>query len=163
MDNVRAAFFQFPQSERVNCNWQDMAVSASHVFLSVSTIGTSELQHFVQVLRTPEQKSFQFPQSERVNCNGIAPPIPNARRVLSVSTIGTSELQLSNRERECKSRHLSVSTIGTSELQRTELGQRALQTLDFQFPQSERVNCNASVRAAADVATRSFSFHNRNE
>ena len=62
------ALFQFPQSERVNCNLMEQVTAQGKELLSVSTIGTSELQPDEVVRRA---RSF----------------------LLSVSTIGTSELQ----------------------------------------------------------------------
>ena len=86
--------FQFPQSERVNCNTRSQSYREHSLTLSVSTIGTSELQHFDQVLFSCTRKCFQFPQSERVNCNAVLRRGSEIPRTLSVSTIGTSELQL---------------------------------------------------------------------
>ena len=192
--------FQFPQSERVNCNSYRACRRQTRFVLSVSTIGTSELQRNGRSVSRCARNNFQFPQSERVNCNQLqlmlhnadififqfpqservncnfacthvtaitsAFQFPQSERVncnwvrssarisdsqLSVSTIGTSELQLVL-QRTHRNPHaiLSVSTIGTSELQLARGSSKISSALRFQFPQSERVNCNAQKRLLAD-------------
>ena len=156
--------FQFPQSERVNCNNAPYCFTIrSKSKLSVSTIGTSELQ-------LPEQLDRSL-----------------LLKWLSVSTIGTSELQLLERALAGERDALSVSTIGTSELQLITQRAWGVVYMDFQFPQSERVNCNEEEssrlfygnylsvstigtselqRAHSRIAANrqgAFSFHNRNE
>ena len=78
--------------------------------LSVSTIGTNELQLvFVQFERFPHDV-FQFPQSERMSCNNF-------------QTAFDAHLAV----------HLSVSTIGTNELQQVVGGLLAREALSFSF------------------------------
>ena len=62
-------FFQFPLSERTNCNYRAPARGDAIILLSVSSIGTNELQHEVEI----------FDRALTEN--------------LSVSSIGTNELQ----------------------------------------------------------------------
>ena len=142
-NNLRM-FFQFPLSERTNCNQKCFAESGNCGNLSVSSIGTNELQLYFD--------------SERASAS-----------CLSVSSIGTNELQpatdtealapstsfsfLYRNERTATepppnsvpmSPCLSVSSIGTNELQHKSLFQRDNRAHHFQFPLSERTNCNAS-------------------
>ena len=101
---------------------------------------------------------FQFPQSERVNCNPRTGRTRTRCARLSVSTIGTSELQ-PHVVRDCRRRDvLSVSTIGTSELQQNENKSINNFVASFQFPQSERVNCNQQQTAGHLIKTFSFQF-----
>jgi len=110
--------FQFPLSERTNCNFDDEYVPDDCRF------------------------DFQFPLSERTNCNGYKVYRALLTQTLSVSSIGTNELQraadrqcfaacrafsfLYRNERTatrqvgrilCTHAQLSVSSIGTNELQ----------------------------------------------
>ena len=62
--------------------------------LSVSTIGTNELQHPTGAQFSNQRVVFQFPQSERMSCNKNVITILKQAAELSVSTIGTNELQL---------------------------------------------------------------------
>ena len=205
--------FQFPQSERTNCNELNVSHKRSLIFLSVSTIGTNELQHQCPHCRCRANDNFQFPQSERTNCN-LQRRFHRRRNLrLSVSTIGTNELQLgvpvseladlygtfsfhNRNERTATNLDnftpfptdlLSVSTIGTNELQPLLDAPRYRDLGRFQFPQSERTNCNSTkpdrqIRerqlSVSTIGTnelqridafyllalfRTFSFHNRNE
>ena len=134
-----ALVFQFPQSERTNCNHNALVVLVVIGNLSVSTIGTNELQPDSVAASACARASFQFPQSERTNCNrAYADWNVDAWR-LSVSTIGTNELQPLS----------SVLTIA--------------QKFYFQFPQSERTNCNLTLSVSPNDSINAFSFHNRNE
>ena len=58
---------------------------------------------------------------------------------------------------------LSVSTIGTNELQPRGAAHLQGNQTTFQFPQSERTNCNVSFDATKPALVIAFSFHNRNE
>jgi len=181
--------FQFPLSERTNCNPTQQKnqhsktrsfsflyrnertatritarVNIARSWLSVSSIGTNELQLEIDLNRKAADMLFQFPLSERTNCNHLSYcdqrvlsifQFPLSERtncnlktsraiarkeMLSVSSIGTNELQLPRiaPHRRLAS-PLSVSSIGTNELQRG-------QPLWF-----------------GDVRTRAFSFLYRNE
>ena len=255
-------FFQFPLSERTNCNAAESPLSLRatiafsflyrnertatrrtarvrdrHRALSVSSIGTNELQLAAKYTRSPAARCFQFPLSERTNCNHQVLQLAdlaglpfsflyrnertatdaasatilkistfsflyrNERTAtlfkrtnsafdacLSVSSIGTNELQL--RCRRCGSwcivlsvssigtnelqldvaadrmRHtslLSVSSIGTNELQRVHRSKIIFQNDHFQFPLSERTNCNVAQRAVQFHLLCAFSFLYRNE
>jgi len=87
--------FQFPLSERTNCNYNPANPAIIARSLSVSSIGTNELQPFRDLYIM------------------LLPPF------LSVSSIGTNELQHQAREQRAQAQiDLSVSSIGTNELQR---------------------------------------------
>jgi len=110
-------FFQFPLSERTNCNASTLKPNANF-------------------------NCFQFPLSERTNCNKCcAIPLRLMRRSFSflyrnerTATHGCVQVI----ERDLR---LSVSSIGTNELQQFFGGMfTAIQ--HFQFPLSERTNCN---------------------
>jgi len=58
---------------------------------------------------------------------------------------------------------LSVSSIGTNELQRLLLRLRMLLLVGFQFPLSERTNCNFWHELLKNSNLKSFSFLYRNE
>jgi len=60
--------FQFPLSERTNCNSNAVNVTEAGTELSVSSIGTNELQQKISV-GANDARHFQFPLSERTNCN----------------------------------------------------------------------------------------------
>ena len=98
---IHALAFQFPLSERTNCNSMKSCANCAQGILSVSSIGTNELQH----------------DQER---------IPARRHLdLSVSSIGTNELQLRIHRTKLFLRvELSVSSIGTNELQLIALHQK---------------------------------------
>jgi len=66
---AKRSFFQFPLSERTNCN----KIHFEHGGI--------------------RKGAFQFPLSERTNCNAIAAVNDNFPIGLSVSSIGTNELQ----------------------------------------------------------------------
>ena len=163
---VTASIFQFPQSERTNCNILALSQLIPCDGLSVSTIGTNELQHDPHAQGS---KKLQLSVST-IGTNELQPvhtaAIDEISR-LSVSTIGTNELQLScrkcglshiprfqfpqsertncNSKRVWQAEHdleLSVSTIGTNELQPISSWRSMRRRLNFQFPQSERTNCN---------------------
>jgi len=110
--------------------------------LSVSSIGTNELQPRIGNRQRSVRIAFQFPLSERTNCNltddadailedgsfsflyrnertatSVDSILDSPDLILSVSSIGTNELQQQN---VCAGRgrtKLSVSSIGTNELQ----------------------------------------------
>ena len=181
--------FQFPLSERTNCNCATSKPLDSN------------------------SSRFQFPLSERTNCNTNAPRTPPAKVCafsflyrnertatlhravvnfcparLSVSSIGTNELQLAPKWRaRClatpfsflyrnertateqkflkavKPPRLSVSSIGTNELQLARADDAAAPPARFQFPLSERTNCNFKTRQTLRSPTIAFSFLYRNE
>jgi len=85
---------------------------------------------------------FQFPLSERTNCNKSAAVRAAVAIALSVSSIGTNELQLLDHEDE----FVTLRTF--SFLYRNErTATCVLRPSDhiftcFQFPLSERTNCN---------------------
>ncbi len=190
-DIEAAVSFQFPLSERTNCNNHRAAVANPVNLLSVSSIGTNELQLTNQNRRRRKmgtfsflyrnertatsvirrirhaQPVFQFPLSERTNCNTLYRLLQNLRYRLSVSSIGTNELQLIlfppwayiifsfsflYRNERTATRlpkfvrrlifQLSVSSIGTNELQRSVRDNTLDRESGFQFPLSERTNCN---------------------
>jgi len=93
LDRSAAQSFQFPLSERTNCNKQTIHRSCAAVDLSVSSIGTNELQLANNTTAPIIAMIFQFPLSERTNCNKRARVRLPQRSRLSVSSIGTNELQ----------------------------------------------------------------------
>jgi len=134
--------FQFPLSERTNCN---KALVAFHqaVFLTFSFLYRNERTATdLRASGSTWKIDFQFPLSERTNCNHRVACVCRTRRGLSVSSIGTNELQrrigsdclrkrspfsflYRNERTATRDRHhcptqspqLSVSSIGTNELQ----------------------------------------------
>ena len=107
--------------------------------------------------------SFQFPLSERTNCN---PPFERARVnpiCLSVSSIGTNELQLQAGKARDTVDALSVSSIGTNELQLMRTQKKPSSLRHFQFPLSERTNCNTKRQTRVLCPRETFSFLYRNE
>ena len=132
-------FFQFPLSERTNCNHENNA------------------------LRQDRPISFSFLyRNERTATRAIR-RTRTARQYLSVSSIGTNELQLLVCFAHCDKFHLSVSSIGTNELQRVSRVNSLPTPSCFQFPLSERTNCNKRKTDDADADVISFSFLYRNE
>ena len=114
------------------------------VDLSVSTIGTNELQHLCCLKR---RLIFAVLSVSTIGTNELQhlarhPQIWRQFH-LSVSTIGTNELQL---KKPCGlhgfGKQLSVSTIGTNELQPPYTLTQVKTCYHFQFPQSERMSCN---------------------
>ncbi len=114
--------FQFPLSERTNCNKEAEANKTQRTKLSVSSIGTNELQLHENLISHVSLVCFQFPLSERTNCNVVTPEADSIINALSVSSIGTNELQHCAGYIHCASdMTLSVSSIGTNELQPVDL------------------------------------------
>ena len=142
---------------------RNLKQTASKNNLSVSTIGTNELQRVETHSRICLGHSLSV---STIGTNELQLP-PCSRspraRALSVSTIGTNELQPRARHDRALLKRLSVSTIGTNELQLEQEQMRHTEIMNFQFPQSERMSCNFSSPSNAVTISRSFSFHNRNE
>ena len=132
-------YFQFPQSERTNCNLVASLDLASAGALSVSTIGTNELQRWTTTCGACTPKSFSFHNRNERTATGRMFLTCAPMLVLSVSTIGTNELQ-------------QISTLDFNS-----------NNTRFQFPQSERTNCNPCGRYRRRESLSPFSFHNRNE
>ncbi len=136
--------FQFPLSERTNCNRITTFARQSFAILSVSSIGTNELQHAQRSSPDKPSTDFQFPLSERTNCNTTSRARCQAYR-FSFSFLYRNERTATSRRRDRASadpvafsflyrnertatcnrlesvfymHHLSVSSIGTNELQR---------------------------------------------
>ncbi len=107
--------------------------------LSVSTIGTNELQRGIFEMRRADVIAFSFHNRNERTATALPIADLGAYGFLSVSTIGTNELQPLPREHRVPS------------------------ILAFQFPQSERTNCNVNSRYPFTALTNAFSFHNRNE
>jgi len=131
--------FQFPLSERTNCNRLRMPSQRDVQALSVSSIGTNELQPFDGSASRGPAVRFQFPLSERTNCNHAAAPLRPRRA------------------------HLSVSSIGTNELQPPTISSKSATRTPFQFPLSERTNCNFGNLSGVKSLVAAFSFLYRNE
>ncbi len=131
--------FQFPLSERTNCNAQRDTMTG--------------------VLN----EVFQFPLSERTNCNRSDEKVDEQTSELSVSSIGTNELQLLSRPFGIRKLQ-TFSFLYRNERTATQLPSvtRDARTV-FQFPLSERTNCNVVrfMRCNRDFPT--FSFLYRNE
>ena len=68
-------------------------ITNAYYALSVSSIGTNELQLLAIADHAHDNGNFQFPQSERTNCNAIVHVGSRDAAGLSVSSIGTNELQ----------------------------------------------------------------------
>ena len=156
--------FQFPQSERTNCNYLPLRFVPSAVTLSVSTIGTNELQLVLFLLLFIPLPAFSFHNRNERTATGTPRMTTQAMSPLSVSTIGTNELQQDTMTHEqAKEFALSVSTIGTNELQPNSEKFLNFAAMSFQFPQSERTNCNGPGTLCPTHLAAPFSFHNRNE
>jgi len=108
--------------------------------LSVSSIGTNELQPVIIFAGACGKLLFQFPLSERTNCNIKARINEQIQQII-----------------------LSVSSIGTNELQPLSILRSAALTCSFQFPLSERTNCNPPLRLMQPLIFLAFSFLYRNE
>ena len=169
--------FQFPQSERTNCNLSDTEKNWTLKNLSVSTIGTNELQLILPPAAVALTDAFSFHNRNERTATASNPRAVRPSKSLSVSTIGTNELQpalqkirpsqsqsfsFHNRNERTATRNerpraraddvLSVSTIGTNELQPAVQLIEPLYIRNFQFPQSERTNCNiVFVLAIIDI------------
>ncbi len=112
------ARFQFPQSERTNCN---LHLIQQRTTLSLTFSFHNRNERTATFVRRGQRAGtwrFQFPQSERTNCNFAVCFHRRLAHSLSVSTIGTNELQPK----------ITCLNFGIAML--------------FQFPQSERTNCN---------------------
>jgi len=131
--------FQFPLSERTNCNNRPQFPSSPYNRLSVSSIGTNELQLLRGWTQTRFGVVFQFPLSERTNCNVKRGGGRPGAACLSVSSIGTNELQ----------RSLDAHSVDL--------------IVTFQFPLSERTNCNRRNKTMGRHRDLPFSFLYRNE
>jgi len=160
--------FQFPLSERTNCNLRRREQKSSQIALSVSSIGTNELQLNRVIQRPAELNSFQFPLSERTNCNPTTKkrPLHSARSfsflyrnertatgipddALAIGILPFSFLYRNERTATAVAApprrqpvSLSVSSIGTNELQLRIASVAFPLRINFQFPLSERTNCN---------------------
>jgi len=66
--------FQFPLSERTNCNITFTEAPYSANFLSVSSIGTNELQHYLALLEMPELAAFSFLYRNERTATRKSPP-----------------------------------------------------------------------------------------
>ena len=132
--------FQFPLSERTNCNLQRAFVLVERLrALSVSSIGTNELQPPSSPSAITPCSIFQFPLSERTNCNHSF----NKRGVILFSSF---QFPLSERT-NCNDNPNQL--------------RRCLQ--NFQFPLSERTNCNPCQISCQGHTNPPFSFLYRNE
>jgi len=131
--------------------------------LSVSSIGTNELQLYAHTVAYENFFFFQFPLSERTNCNLAHHDAKARRRKLSVSSIGTNELQL-GRMFPDSSLPTTFSFLYRNERTATDFCQHTLcANDDFQFPLSERTNCNAWHCDCRRMVCHAFSFLYRNE
>ena len=144
---------------------------ATPACLSVSSVGSSPLQHHHRVVpgggqaafsilgrieptATPEESGvpgvseddFQYPRSDRAHCN-IWPPMRLWMNVeLSVSSVGSSPLQrLPGRHVLSPEHHLSVSSVGSSPLQHSYLHPGGRPPMIFQYPRSDRAHCNTRI------------------
>src|SRR5581483_8598023 len=123
----------------MSCNPRIAPARARCRRISVSSIGTNELQLESQRELRDWLEQFQFPLSERMSCN---------------------ELLRGEVERLQK---ISVSSIGTNELQPALRTPRSALTAQFQFPLSERMSCNNIICHGVIWRRRYFSFLYRNE
>jgi len=132
--HLRRYFSFLYRNERTATLWQRRyTFQITHI--SVSSIGTNELQR--RALR------------------GTGRTIPQ----ISVSSIGTNELQLVGHcPALAEEPRISVSSIGTNELQLSMSRRNTLTRFVFQFPLSERTNCNSSSSASASVSASAFQF-----
>jgi len=119
---VNFAIFQFPLSERTNCNINFCVNIHRDLRISVSSIGTNELQRKTRNPPHRVGRYFSF--------------LYRNERTATALTHDTNEM-LSD---------ISVSSIGTNELQLVIFHGHNVRPFQFQFPLSERTNCNrASV------------------
>jgi len=142
MWRFRFAFSFLYRNERT-ATFSDATTLDTSVALSVSSIGTNELQPvFLVFVR-------HFPCGLSVSSIGtnelqqlVERVIERPHIFLSVSSIGTNELQLGSVDRVGQRGNLSVSSIGTNELQPVKSFALKFAQANFQFPLSERTNCN---------------------
>jgi len=156
--------------------------------LSVSSIGTNELQLLRLALRhrktntfsflyrnertatccknrviTPRFSPFSFLyRNERTATYDIYPLRPSYRGFQFPLSERTNCNRQTHFERNTIQR-LSVSSIGTNELQRAKFSPSRMLDSIFQFPLSERTNCNWTFCRRVKMTVRSFSFLYRNE
>ncbi len=133
--------FQFPLSERTNCNCVGAAARPPRVRLSVSSIGTNELQPNLAKKSPPNSQlsvssigtnelqrhralkkarpspPFSFLYRNERTATLLLRFVPCRIALLSVSSIGTNELQRITKLLTLQPNGLSVSSIGTNELQ----------------------------------------------
>ena len=111
--------FQYPRSDRAHCNGDPSGHHSCRQNLSVSSVGSSPLQH-------PSEAGRGWPEA------------------LSVSSVGSSPLQLQNQTKGLShGRDLSVSSVGSSPLQPPHRNGGWTSTKRFQYPRSDRAHCNS--------------------
>ena len=137
--------FQFPQSERTNCNCPPRRVRQKSQTLSVSTIGTNELQPCQSQRCRRAGTSFQFPQSERTNCNAQAKS-HNHHAILAFSFHNRNERTATETQSLMFLLLLTFSFHNRNERTATTITRDFVVRRNvFQFPQSERTNCNLKI------------------
>ena len=134
MNQTSNQFFQFPLSERTNCNAILSRLCPHRSALSVSSIGTNELQRSAPRTFPPTRVRFQFPLSERTNCN---------REIVALD-VAHAGFQFPLSERTNCNSGKNIRECGGVEI--------------FQFPLSERTNCNPLVRTRVQIHHVNFQF-----
>ena len=157
--------FQFPQSERTNCNFR-IPNTCGRAKRAFSFHNRNERTATDQPTRasTPNVFNFQFPQSERTNCNRSFTNINDAREhAFSFHNRNERTATQKRRTLSLSTRHLSVSTIGTNELQPPRTSSSITCNSAFSFHnRNERTATYSRARQVWQLRG-SFSFHNRNE
>jgi len=116
-DELKTKLFQFPLSERTNCNLFQIYVTHAASALSVSSIGTNELQRTRMKHLNISPDSFSFLYRNERTATVWSDCFFCRCFDLSVSSIGTNELQPDYLNALRDVPLLSVSSIGTNELQ----------------------------------------------
>ena len=180
--------FQFPLSERTNCNAPAVAIFDRATFsfsflyrnertatggeiraaggggvLSVSSIGTNELQLQETWFILRGISSFSFLYRNERTATQAAGASHTIQDELSVSSIGTNELQPSRSEVNSSLRAAFSFLYRNERTATQQIQKRANRLCNFQFPLSERTNCNMSTPQSMPVGFASFSFLYRNE
>ncbi len=152
--------FQFPLSERTNCNVARVVLYyLQPETLSVSSIGTNELQHMSVGVESNKPAGFQFPLSERTNCNNML--ISEVRRKIDTfSFLYRNERTATWRWRVFAVwRRTAFSFLYRNERTATPQNQTHSPRSDaFQFPLSERTNCNLVAYRVMQPMTMNFQF-----
>ena len=140
--------FQYPRSDRANCNLLFRSQLFLNSKLSVSSFGSSQLQPTADAGVRLDAIFFQYPRSDRANCNHWRAAKRRAGIQLSVSSFGSSQLQ-HHPQRDCVYEEIPFSILVRIEPTATLVNALyALSELGFQYPRSDRANCNDVARAA---------------
>ena len=156
--------FQYPRSDRAHCNSLYGLPCRKRLSLSVSSVGSSPLQHYLHRSSPHEGTLFQYPRSDRAHCNWGEHLEEAWRFALSVSSVGSSPLQRLQDLGLPRSRGgLSVSSVGSSPLQPRLSVPAGFHPSLFQYPRSDRAHCNFRRPSRSGRTPSTFSILGRIE